>query len=71
MDLFQGTVQYNKPIVDDTQIKISLCVMAIKLLARIPCAPLSKAMQNHWQYYFLKKCIKYIVYKTYKLNIPS
>lgn len=50
MDLFQGTVQYNKPIVDDTQTKISLCVMAVELLARIPCAPLSKAMQNHWQY---------------------
>jgi len=47
MDLFQGTVQYNKPVVDDTQIKISLCVTAVKLLTRIPYAPLSKAMQNH------------------------
>jgi len=47
MDLFQGTVQYNKPVVGDTQIEISLCVTAVELLARIPCAPLSKAMQNH------------------------
>jgi len=47
MDLFQGTVQYNKPIVDDTQTVILLYVTAITLLTRIPCAPLSKAMQNH------------------------
>jgi len=47
MDLFQGTVHYNKPIVDDTQIMISLYVTAIELLARILCAPLLKAMQNH------------------------
>jgi len=44
MDLFQGTVQYNKPIVDDTQIKISLCVTVVELLAKILCAPLLKAM---------------------------
>lgn len=50
MDLSQETVQYNKPIADDTQIMTSLCVAAIKLLARIPCVPLSKVMQNHWQY---------------------
>lgn len=47
MDLFQGTVQYNRPIVDDTQTMISLCAMAITLLTRIPCVPLSMAMQNH------------------------
>jgi len=47
MDLFQETAQYNKPIVDGTQKVILLCVMAITLLVRIPCAPLSMVMQNH------------------------
>lgn len=58
MDLFQGTVQYNMPTVDDTQIMIWLYVTAIKLLARITCAPLLKEEQNHWQYY--KNKIKYL-----------